>query len=73
MEEAPNHPHNQARGTFVEVEGIIQPALAPRSSRTKAMIQGPPPEVGQYTDEMLAAWGFLMDEIMKLRSKGMVA
>ena len=73
MEEAPGHPHNQVRGTFVEVEGIIQPAPAPRFSRTKAEIQGPPPEVGQHTDEVLVEWGFLMDEITDLRSMGVVA
>jgi len=73
MEEAPSHPHNRARGTFVEVEGIIQPAPAPRFSRTKAEIQGPPPKVGQNTDEVLAEWGFLMDEITELRSMGVVA
>jgi alpha-methylacyl-CoA racemase len=72
MEEAPAHPHNRARGTFVEVEGIIQPAPAPRFSRTKAEIQGPAPKAGQHTDEVLAKWGFLMDEIEELRSKGVV-
>jgi alpha-methylacyl-CoA racemase len=40
LDEAPHHPHNQARRTFVEVDGIIQPAPAPRFSRTE-------PEVGR--------------------------
>lgn len=34
MEEAPHHPHNRARGTFIEVDGIVQPAPAPRFSLT---------------------------------------
>ena len=46
MEEAPRHPHNVARGTFVEVDGIIQPAPAPRFSRTQGEVQGPPPKPG---------------------------
>jgi alpha-methylacyl-CoA racemase len=57
MAEAPTHPHNAARATFVEVEGIVQPAPAPRFSRTPAAVQGPAPAVGAHTEEVLAAWG----------------
>ena len=56
MHEAPTHPHNAARGTFVEVEGIVQPAPAPRLSRTPAAIQRPPAQPGQHTDEVLRDW-----------------
>jgi len=72
MEEAPKHPHNKARGTFVEIEGVIQPGPAPRFSRTKGEIQGPPAKPGEHTDEVLAEWGFTPEEIVKLHAAGVV-
>lgn len=72
LAEAPAHPHNRARGTFVEVEGILQPAPAPRFSRTPGAIAGPPAAPGAHTDEALAAWGVSADEIAKLRSAGAI-
>lgn len=57
MAEAPDHPHNRARGTFEEVAGFMQPAPAPRFSRTPSKIQGPAPKVGADGDEVLADWG----------------
>ena len=42
-DEAPHHPHLAARGTFVEVDGITQPAPAPRFSRTPPDAPSPPP------------------------------
>jgi alpha-methylacyl-CoA racemase len=57
IEEAPKHPHNVARKTFVEVEGVVQPAPAPRFSATPGQIQGPPPAIGAHNDEVLADWG----------------
>ncbi|MEU2441850.1 CaiB/BaiF CoA-transferase family protein [Streptomyces rubradiris] len=66
--EAPGHPHLRARGTFVEVEGVVQPAPAPRFSRTPGAIQGPPAEPGQHTDEVLGEWGFTPDELSALRA-----
>ena len=73
LEEAPYHPHNVARGTFVEVEGVMQPGPAPKFSRTPGEIQMPPPGPGQHTDEALAAWGFDTDDIAKLRDVGAVS
>ena len=55
--EAPDHPHNKERGTFVEVEGVVQPAPAPRFSKTNGAIQRPPPGLGEHTEEVLAEWG----------------
>ena len=55
--EAPEHRHNKERETFVEVEGVVQPAPAPRFSKTKGAIQRPPPGHGEHTDEVLAEWG----------------
>ncbi|NIO08503.1 MAG: CoA transferase [Deltaproteobacteria bacterium] len=73
IEEAPKHRHNKTRGTFVEIDSQIQPAPAPRFSRTNPEIQGPPPEPGQHTAEALADWGFAEEEIKKLRKAGVVA
>ncbi|HXQ17591.1 MAG TPA: CaiB/BaiF CoA-transferase family protein [Caulobacteraceae bacterium] len=57
LAEAPGHPHNAARKTFVEVEGVMQPAPAPRFSATPGAIQGPAPAIGAHTDAVLAEWG----------------
>jgi alpha-methylacyl-CoA racemase len=73
LTEAPRHPHLQARGTFVEVDGVVQPAPAPRFSRTHAGIQGPPAEPGQHTDEVLRDWGFAAGEIEALHAAGAIA
>jgi alpha-methylacyl-CoA racemase len=72
LKEAPQHPHNVARETFVDVAGIVQPAPAPRFSRTPAAIQRPPAHDGQHTEEVLGDWGFSADEIEKLRQSGAV-
>jgi len=58
MAEAPHHPHMAARGSFVEVDGVVQPAPAPRFSRSKPVIQGPPPAPGEHTRDVLTRWGF---------------
>jgi alpha-methylacyl-CoA racemase len=71
-DEAPAHPHNRTRGTFVDLDGVVQPAPAPRFSRTVPEISGPPPSAGMHTDEALAGWGFAADEISKLREVGAV-
>ena len=68
--EALQHPHNRARGTFVEVDGIPQPAPAPRFSRTPPAIQRPPARPGEHTDEALADWGFSAADIAQLRQAG---
>ena len=57
MDEAPCHPHMVARESFVTIEGVVQPAPAPRFSRTPSAVQRPPPHAGQHTDEVLAEWG----------------
>ncbi|HEV8623454.1 MAG TPA: CaiB/BaiF CoA-transferase family protein [Acidimicrobiia bacterium] len=73
MEEAPAHPHNVARGTFVEIDGVVQPAPAPRFSRTPGEISRPPSAPAADTDEALADWGLSEAEIAKLRSAGAIA
>jgi alpha-methylacyl-CoA racemase len=72
MAEAPNHPHNQERGTFVEVEGVVQPGPAPRFSRTPSKIQRPPAKPGEHTEEALREWGFSAAELDKLRGSGAI-
>ncbi|MEL7128951.1 MAG: CaiB/BaiF CoA-transferase family protein, partial [Pseudomonadota bacterium] len=57
MAEAPDHPHNAARQTFVNIDGVVQPAPAPRFSKTPGAIQGPPPGHGEHRSEILADWG----------------
>jgi alpha-methylacyl-CoA racemase len=57
LSEAATHPHLVARGTFVELEGISQPAPAPRFSRTPGAVGMPPGGPGAHTREALAAWG----------------
>jgi alpha-methylacyl-CoA racemase len=58
MSEAFEHPHLVARGTYVERDGMTQPAPAPRFSRTPpTLTTPPPPTVGAHTREALAAWG----------------
>jgi alpha-methylacyl-CoA racemase len=65
--EAPEHPHLRKRGTFTEVGGIVQPAPAPRFSRTPGAVTARPPAPGEHTDEALADWGFTPVEIAALR------
>ena len=67
MHEAPDHPHNAARQTFVEVAGVTQPAPAPRFSRTQGTIQGPAAKVGEHSEEVLKAWNFSEQEIASLK------
>jgi len=73
MAEAPRHPHNAARGTFVEVDGVPQPAPAPRFSRSKPGIQGPPARRGEHTEAALADWGFAAADIATLRAAQAIA
>lgn len=70
MDEAPAHPHNAARETFVEVGGVVQPAPAPRFSATPGRIQGPPPRIGGDNDTALSDWGFNAGDIEALKAAG---
>ena len=69
LDEAPEHPHNKARETFIEIDGVVQPGPAPRFSRTPNGRPSPPPTSGQHTDEVLSSWGFSEEEIAHLKSK----
>lgn len=72
MGEAPHCTHLQARKTFVEVDGVVQPAPAPRFSRTPGSIQRPPARPGQHTDEVLGDWGFSAQELAALHDAGAI-
>ena len=71
--EAPGHPHNAARGTFADIGGVVQPAPAPRFSRTAAGVPAAPPRAGADTEAVLAEIGCGADEIAGLRAGGTVA
>ena len=73
MDEAPLHPHNAARKTFIEVSGVVQPAPAPRFSATPGAVQGPPPAIGAHDQEALSEWGFSDQAIAALRQSGAIA
>jgi alpha-methylacyl-CoA racemase len=72
MSEAAVHPHNVERGTFVQVEGIDQPAPAPRFSRTVPEIERPPAHAGQHTREVLADLGLSAERVQALVDAGAV-
>jgi len=57
MQEAPNHPHNQARQSYIENGGRLQPAAAPRFSRTSSQAGFAPHEVGADAQSILLDWG----------------
>jgi alpha-methylacyl-CoA racemase len=73
MDETPEHPHNRARGAFVEVGGVVQPGPAPRFSRTPARAPAPPPLPGEGADQALADWGVAAAEVARLREAGAIA
>jgi alpha-methylacyl-CoA racemase len=72
MAEAPAHPHLRARGTFIERDGVVQPAPAPRFSRTPGAIQRPPARPGEHTEEALRDWGFSVAELNALRESQVI-
>jgi alpha-methylacyl-CoA racemase len=67
----PTHEHTVARHGFVEVDGVLQPAPAPRFSRTPAAVSRPPAMPGENSDEVLAQWlGLGSDDAARLRTAG---
>jgi alpha-methylacyl-CoA racemase len=66
MSEAPQHPHNLARGTFVTRDEIVQPAPAPRFSATPTQLGLPPPAVGEHTGAILADLGVSREQVLRL-------
>jgi alpha-methylacyl-CoA racemase len=72
MDEAADHPHLAARGTFVEEFGVRQPAPAPRFSRTPSRTPSAPREAGADSVDVLTGWGVDTDRIEKLRAAGVI-
>jgi len=72
LAEAAEHPHIKARDGFISIGGVVQPAPAPRFSRTKPKMPTPPAEPGADTDLALRDWGFSEDEVAQLRQAGVV-
>ena len=70
--EVHRHAHNAARGVFVDVAGVTQPAPTPRFSRTPSADPTPAPASGTQTDAALAAWGFGAEDIARLRAGGVI-
>lgn len=70
--EAHNHSHNQARQNHIELNGLIQPAPAPRFSRTVPEVSHAAPALGADTDAVLAMCGFSAADISRLRGSGVV-
>ena len=70
--EASQHPQMRARETLVELDGVVQPAPAPRLSRTPGEVSGPPTRPGQHTREALHDWGFGADEVARLVADAVV-
>jgi len=70
IDEAPRHAHAQARGAFVSVDGVVQPAPAPRFGRSRPAPPRTAPAVGAHTEAVLAEAGFTAAEIAALRAAG---
>ena len=68
--EAKQHPHLRARGTFVTIDGVVQPAPAPRFSRTPPGVPHGAHEPAADTSAALKDWGFASDEVANLRASG---
>ncbi len=73
MSEAPRHPHNIARKTFIELEGVTQPAPAPRFNRTENEVSLPPALAGEHSKEILESLGLNEEESRSLLESGAVA
>jgi alpha-methylacyl-CoA racemase len=73
MEEAPRHPHNMARETFISRFGTLQPAPAPRFSETPGSIRSPPPRIGAQTRTILSELGIPAPQIDDLLRAGACA
>ena len=67
-EQAPSHKHNAARHSFVVNDGVTQPGVAPRFSRTPGAVTSPPPETGSGGDALAQAWGIDPERFATMRA-----
>jgi alpha-methylacyl-CoA racemase len=70
--EVADHPHHRARNGFPHLDGIRQPAPAPRFGRTPPALRNGPPAPGEHTHEALADWGFSDEEVHTLHLEGAI-
>ncbi len=73
LAEVPSHRHVAERSGFVEVDGVEQPAPAPRFSRTPGSVSSAPPAAGEHTLEILTSCGFDQEEVATLLDLGIVS
>lgn len=71
-DEAPSHPHNRARNTFITLNGITQPAPAPRFSARRAELPTPPALPGEHSEAILLDWGIAPAQVEDLRRRGVI-
>lgn len=72
MDEAPSYPHNAERGVFVTVEGVVQPAPAPRFTATPGAVRSPPPKIGEHNTAALRDWGLPQTRFDELKARGVI-
>src|ERR1700681_2187896 len=70
--EAPRHPHNRHRATFVDIGGIVEPAPAPRFSRTPPPVPSPAPGPGVHAPAALLRWGLTQTDVDSLVEDGII-
>ena len=73
MSQAKDHPHNNARESFIELDGVYQPNAAPRFSRTAPQVSASTAKLGEHTREVLASAGLAEADINALIKAGVVA
>jgi alpha-methylacyl-CoA racemase len=72
LAEVESHEVHTERGVFQEIEGVVQPAPAPRLSETPGAVQGPPAPAGEHTDEVLEDWEIAADVVRSLHDSGAI-
>jgi alpha-methylacyl-CoA racemase len=72
LAEAAGHPHNRARNAYLEIDGVAQPAPAPRFDATPAEVRSPPAGIGDHSTELLRAAGYGEAAIADLANAGIV-
>jgi alpha-methylacyl-CoA racemase len=70
--EAQQHSHNLARNAYVQVDGVTQPAPAPRFSATPGEVRSPPVGIGADTAALLGSAGYSADQVAALAGAGIV-